>query len=390
MKDRLSLHDWLSLLGLTFATFIFNTSEFIPIGLLTDIRTDFGLSEASVGMLISVYAWAVMILSLPLVLLVSRMELRRLMLWLVGLFTLFQVGSFLAGSYAVLMASRIGVACTHAVFWSVISPIAVRIVPDRFRAVALSMVVTGSSIAMILGMPLGRVIGLHLGWRMTFLSIGAFSALTFLYMAWRLPSLPSRGGFSVRQLPGLLRQRGITGLYVFTLLVSTSFYVAYSYIEPFLKDVVRMAAPTVTLTLILFGCAGFLGSVAFSKFYGRNRKRFVTVVVLATTLCLAALRPASSVPAAVIAVCALWGMGSTAYNVAMQSNVILATTPESTSVAMSIFSGIFNLGIGCGAYIGGAICTHSSLAFVGYAGALFGLAGLLYWVLRLGDRVCTD
>lgn len=390
MKDRLSLHDWLSLLGLTFATFIFNTSEFIPIGLLTDIRTDFGLSEASVGMLISVYAWAVMILSLPLMLLVSRMELRRLMLWLVGLFTLFQVGSFLAGSYAVLMASRIGVACTHAVFWSVISPIAVRIVPDRFRAVALSMVVTGSSIAMILGMPLGRVIGLHLGWRMTFLSIGAFSALTFLYMAWRLPSLPSRGGFSVRQLPDLLRQRGITGLYVFTLLVSTSFYVAYSYIEPFLKDVVRMAAPTVTLTLILFGCAGFLGSVAFSKFYGRNRKRFVTVVVLATTLCLAALCPASPVPAAVIAVCALWGMGSTAYNVAMQSNVILATTPESTSVAMSIFSGIFNLGIGCGAYIGGAICTHSSLAYVGYAGALFGLAGLLYWVLRLGDRVCTD
>ncbi len=390
MKDRLSLHDWLSLLGLTFATFIFNTSEFIPIGLLTDIRTDFGLSEASVGMLISVYAWAVMILSLPLMLLVSRMELRRLMLWLVGLFTLFQVGSFLAGSYAVLMASRIGVACTHAVFWSVISPIAVRIVPDRFRAIALSMVVTGSSIAMILGMPLGRVIGLHLGWRMTFLSIGAFSALTFLYMAWRLPSLPSRGGFSVRQLPGLLRQRGITGLYVFTLLVSTSFYVAYSYIEPFLKDVARMAAPTVTLTLILFGCAGFLGSVAFSKFYGRNRKRFVTVVVLATTLCLAALFPASPVPAAVIAVCALWGMGSTAYNVAMQSNVILATTPESTSVAMSIFSGIFNLGIGCGAYIGGAICTHSSLAYVGYAGAIFGLAGLLYWALRLGGRVCTD
>ncbi len=390
MKDRLSLSSWLSLLGLSFATFIFNTSEFIPIGLLTDIRTDFGLTEASAGMLISVYAWAVMLLSLPLMLLVSRMELRRLMLWLVALFTIFQVGSFMAGSYAVLMASRIGVACTHAVFWSVISPIAVRIVPDKFRAVALSMVVTGSSVAMVLGMPLGRVIGLHLGWRMTFLSIGIFSALTFLYLAWRLPSLPSRGGFSVRQLPGLLRQKGITGLYIFTLLISTSFYVAYSYIEPFLKDVAHMPSPTITLTLILFGCAGFLGSVAFSKFYGRNRKRFVTVIVLATTLCLAILCPAANVPAAVIAVCAVWGMGSTAYNVSMQSNVILATSPESTSVAMSIFSGIFNLGIGSGAYIGGAICTHSSLAYVGYAGAAFGLIGLLYWAMRLGNRVCAD
>lgn len=160
--------NWLSLLGLTFATFIFNTSEFIPIGLLTDIKNDFGLTEATVGMLISVYAWAVMILSLPLMLLVSKMEMKRLMLWLLGLFSVFQFMSYASTSYAMLMCSRIGVACAHAVFWSVISPIAVRIVPDRYRSIALSMVVTGSSIAMILGMPLGRIIGLHVGWRMTF------------------------------------------------------------------------------------------------------------------------------------------------------------------------------------------------------------------------------
>lgn len=144
MENKMSLNDWFSLLALTFATFIFNTSEFVPIGLLTDIKTDFGLTEASAGMLISVYAWAVMIFSLPLMILVSKMEMKRLMLWLLGLFTLFQVMSFFSTSYAMLMFSRIGVACTHAVFWSVISPIAVRIVPDKYRSIALSMVVTGS------------------------------------------------------------------------------------------------------------------------------------------------------------------------------------------------------------------------------------------------------
>ena len=208
----MSLANWLSLLGLTFATFIFNTSEFVPIGLLTDIKTDFHLTEATVGMLISVYAWAVMILSLPLMLLVSKMEMKRLMLWLVGLFAVFQFMSFLSSSYAMLMLSRIGVACTHAVFWSVISPIAVRIVPDKYRSIALSMVVTGSSVAMILGMPLGRIIGLHVGWRITFLSIGIFAALTLVYMAFRLPRVPSRGGFSPRKLPALLRQKGVVGL----------------------------------------------------------------------------------------------------------------------------------------------------------------------------------
>lgn len=387
MEDKMSLRLWLSLLGLTFSTFIFNTSEFIPIGLLTDIKDDFGLTEATVGMLISVYAWAVMILSLPLMILVSRMELKKLLLWLLGLFTLFQVTSFLSVSYGMLMCSRLGVACTHSVFWSVISPIAVRIVPDKYRSIALSMVVTGSSIAMILGMPLGRIIGLHVGWRMTFLSIGIFSAFTFIYTALRLPKLPSRGGFSVKKLPQLLKQQGIVGIYIFTLLISSSYYVAYSYIEPFLKQVAHMDESMVTTSLMIYGGAGFLGSLAFSKYYNRDRKLFVTLVVLCMSVCLAALYPVSSSVTLVIAVCVAWGMAATAYNVAMQSNVMLITTPESTSVAMSIFSGIFNLGIGGGAFLGGAICTHGSIAYIGFAGAALGFAGLLYWVVRLGSRV---
>lgn len=387
MENRMSLSHWLSLIGLAFATFIFNTSEFIPIGLLSDIKADFGLTEATVGMLISVYAWAVMLLSLPLMILVSKMEMKSLLLWLLGLFTLFQVASFLSTSYAMLMCARLGVACTHSVFWSIISPIAVRIVPDKYRSVALSMVVTGSSVAMILGMPLGRVIGLHVGWRMTFLCVGIFSAFTFIYAAFRLPKLPSRGGFSVKKLPKLLKQQGITGLYIFTLFIATSFYVAYSYIEPFLGQVAHMSDSMVTTVLMCYGAAGFLGSIVFSKFYNRDRKMFITMMVLCSTLCLALLYPVSSSTELLIAVCVIWGMASTAYNVAMQSNIMLITTPESTSVAMSIFSGIFNLGIGSGAYFGGAICTHSTIAYIGFVGAILGFIGLMYWILRLGSRV---
>ena len=141
MEEHMTLRHWLALSGLTFAAFIFNTSEFVPIGLLTDIKEDFHLTEASVGMLISVYAWVVMLLSLPLMIMVSRMEMRRLMLWLIGLFGVCQVMSYLSGSYAMLMASRIGVACTHAIFWSIVAPMAVRMAPEKHKALALSMVV---------------------------------------------------------------------------------------------------------------------------------------------------------------------------------------------------------------------------------------------------------
>ena len=87
--------NWLPLVGLTCAAFVFNTSEFIPIALLTDIASDFHTTEAHAGMLISVYAWMVMLLSLPLMLLVSKINLRKLMLWVVVGFVLFQVLSSL-------------------------------------------------------------------------------------------------------------------------------------------------------------------------------------------------------------------------------------------------------------------------------------------------------
>ena len=116
MKNGATLQAWIPLVGLTCAAFIFNTSEFVPIGLLSDIAADFGVTEARVGMIVSVYAWVVMLLSLPLMLLVSKMEMRKLLLWTVFLFVVFQFLSSVSTGYVMLLVSRIGVACTHAVF----------------------------------------------------------------------------------------------------------------------------------------------------------------------------------------------------------------------------------------------------------------------------------
>lgn len=381
---------WLALTGLTLSAFIFNTSEFIPIGLLTDIQQDFHLTEATAGLLISVYAWVVTLLSLPLMIMMSRMEMRRLMLWIVGLFGLCQVISFLSTSYPMLMASRIGVACTHSIFWSIIAPLAVRIAPPAHKEVALSMVVTGSSVAMVLGMPLGRMIGLHLGWRMTFLSIGLFAFFILAYAAHFLPPVPSRGGFSPRKLPTLLSNRTLLGLYLFTLLFSSAYYVCYSYIEPFMKQVTGMADSTVTATLTIMGVAGIVGSIIFSRCYGRNPRRFVTIMMAAGTLPLLCLLPVSASVTVSVALLALMGLASTAYNVAMQSVIMQNSQADSTAVAMSIFSGTFNLGIGSGAYLGGLICTHDTIAHIGVAGGVLALTGLLYWVLHLGRKACPQ
>ena len=139
-KQKMPLKAWLPLIGMTVSAFIFNTSEFMPIGLLSDIAANFGITESHAGLLISVYSWVVTLLSLPLMLLVSKMSYRKLLLGTIALFGIFQVLSGVSASYGMLMVSRIGVACTHAIFWSVASPIAVRLVPEEHQTLAMSMI----------------------------------------------------------------------------------------------------------------------------------------------------------------------------------------------------------------------------------------------------------
>lgn len=383
MQQKRTISKCLPLLGLTFCTFVFNTSEFMPIGLLSDIANDLNISDARAGMLISVYAWVVALMSLPLMIIVSKMELKRLLLTIIAVFVLSHVASALAEGYYTLMLSRIGVACSHAIFWSIVSPLAVRIVPDDKRAFALSMVATGSSIAMVVGLPLGRVVGLYLGWRMTFLSIGVISALIFIYIAAMLPKVPSRGKFSVKRLPALLHNRVLLGVFVMSVLFATAHYTGYSYIEPFLGRVAGFTPKIVTLVLIVFGGSGMLGSIAFSKYYMSNPRRFVAVATVAPALCLLLMQVSAVSLASVLAVCVVWGAMATAFNIAFQDNVMRFAPEEATSVAMSIFSGIFNLGIGSGAYIGGVVVTHLSLGSIGYAGGVIGLLAAFYCVGRL-------
>lgn len=383
MQQKRTISKWLPLLGLTFCTFVFNTSEFMPIGLLSDIANDLNISDARAGMLISVYAWVVALMSLPLMIIVSKMELKRLLLTIIAVFVLSHVASALAEGYYTLMLSRIGVACSHAIFWSIVSPLAVRIVPADKRAFALSMVATGSSIAMVVGLPLGRVVGLYLGWRMTFLSIGVISVLIFIYIAAMLPKVPSRGKFSVKRLPALLHNRVLLGVFIMSVLFATAHYTGYSYIEPFLGRVAGFTPDIVTLVLIVFGGSGMLGSIAFSKYYMSNPRRFVAVATVAPALCLLLMQVSAVSLASVLAVCVVWGAMATAFNIAFQDNVMRFAPEEATSVAMSIFSGIFNLGIGSGAYIGGVVVTHLSLGSIGYAGGVIGLLAAFYCVGRL-------
>lgn len=370
MKTKMTLREWLPLIGMTISAFLVNTSEFMPIGLLTDISKDFNITVAQAGVMITAYSWTVTLLSLPLMLVACKIKPKKLLLGTLTVFAVCQVLSVISIGFPFLVASRIGVACAHSIFWSIASPFAVRVVSKDHQAKALSAIVTGTAFAMVLGMPLGRMIGLQIGWRMTFLCVGVISMIVIAYLLFVFPKIENSESFSISQLPELFKNSKLMIIYMITFLFATGYYTAYSYVEPFLQKVAGFPSNLVTITLMLFGIAGLLGSYLFSKFYEDHHFVFVQTVLFGFVGALAILYPASINMYTIILVCAIWGIASMAFQVCFQAEIIGCVSTAASSVAMAIFSAIFNLGIGSGTGLGGMVYTNISLKYVGFVGAM--------------------
>lgn len=373
--DKITRGQWLALAGLAVSAFIFNTSEFIPIGLLSDIGQTFSLTEAQTGIMISAYAWGVMVLSLPLMVFASRFDFRKLLLGLIVIFATGQFLSAISPTYLLLICSRLVVAMAHAVFWSIVMVVAARVVSPRHSSTAMGIVATGSSIAQIFGMPMGRAIGLMVGWRMTFVVMGAVALATLVYLAVVFPPMSAGEKFTLDKLPELFHNGPLVALYVAIVFIATGQYVAYSYVEPFLAQTVALGASEVTAALVVIGCAGLLGSYLFSRFYDGHKKGFIAATLVGETLALLALLPAASSLGVTVVVLVVWGAAEMGFCVAFQSILIYITERDQASVAMSIYSGLFNLGIGAGSAIGGVTVTQLGVGAVGIVGGVFAAVG---------------
>lgn len=377
-----NIKKWLPVISLTLSTFIFNTSEFIPIGLLTSIADDFAITESKAGLLITIYAWVVALASLPLMMAFAKTENKKLMLSLVALFTASHILSGFSNSYVMLMISRIGVACSHAVFWSIVTPLAVHVAPEGHRSTALSMIITGSSIAMIVGLPLGRAVGLMVGWRVTFLLIAILSAIVLCLLAAFLPKVPSDNNISLKTLPTLVSTPALLCIFVMTALTITGHFTAYSYIEPFLGQAAGFTNGEITMVLSAFGVIGIIVSVLFSKYYDRHQFAFLRVAVLGICICTLLLGISSGNSFIMVCTCLLWGLSINCFNISLQS-CIIEYSPFGTAIAMSIYSGIYNVGIGAGALVGGIVCSHIGIPFVGYVGGAVSLVSALFFLLTV-------
>lgn len=360
--------QWLSVLALAVGAFIFNTTEFIPIALLSDIGQTFGMASTEVGIMLTVYAWIVALLSLPLMLATKNFERRKLLLILFAVFVAGHVLSFFAWNFGVLLASRICIALTHAVFWSITASLAVRVAPPGKSTQALGLLSTGTVMAMVMGIPLGRVIGQFYSWQISFLLIGICAAAVMIVLAKNLLLLPSVNSGSLSSLPLLVKRKNLMLLYGFTILIITAHFTAYSYIEPFVLQIGGFKPEQVTIVLGLYGAAGFVALFVFGKWFAKFPHQFFIGAAALVMLMTALLWPLVGSAWAVYVLCFVWGIAISVVSLSMIAKV-LNFASDATDVATSIYSGLYNVGIGGGALLGHYVTVGLGLGSIGFVGA---------------------
>lgn len=371
---------------LAFAGFVFNTTEFLPVALLSDIADSFHIPVEHAGLMITLYAWIVSLMSLPFMLMTAKLERRSLLIKLLIVFVASHVLSVLAWDFWVLLLSRIGIAFTHAIFWSITASLAVRVAPKDKKAQAIGLLAMGSALAMVLGLPLGRVIGQYFGWREAF-AIIAVLAFTILILLYRfLPHLESRNAGSLRSLPLLIKRPLLLGLYALTILIISAHFTAYSYIEPFMVRIGEMSNSAATAILLIFGLSGITASLLFNRFYQRSPTVFLLTSMGILGLSLVLLLPLSESQFSMFLLAFIWGIGISGIGLSLQVRV-LQLASDATDVAMAIYSGLYNVGIGGGALLGNQVMQHLGLANIGFSGAAFAMLGIglfVYLHVRYG------
>ncbi len=361
------------------SAFVINTTEFVPVALLSDIAKDFSITTAETGWMLTLYAWVVAAMSLPLMLLTSRLERKRLLLALFVVFIASHALSVFAWSFQVLLISRVGIAFSHAIFWAITAAITLRVAPEGKRALALSILATGTSLALVLGVPIGRILGQWFGWRTTFAGIGIIAFIVFVLQAKLLPNLPSMFDGSFKKLPELLKNPLLVCLYLFCFIVFTADYAAYSYIEPFMNRVGSLSENSVTFILLLFGCAGLIGSYIFSRWSDKSTvmMMLVSTVLILVSMLLMLWTVTSIWWFSIITV--IWGTAMLLLMLTIQSKVIEIDI-NAQDMVMAMFSAVINLGIGMGALLGGYAVTYISISSVGFVGAAIAFVALLLMI----------
>ena len=375
---------WIGLLTLSTAIFFMVTSEFLPTGLLPQIADDLDVSEAQVGLLITIFAGTVVLTTAPLAALTRRFDRKHLLLAVLVLFAIANVGAAIAPDYALLVVARVLGGLAHGLFWAIAGAYSGHLVPRHQIARAVAVTSGGGTAAFVLGVPAGTALGTALGWRAAFGVIAAIVLVLLVLVVRFLPAVQHRPTLSTGEITLPARRDptfpAVLFICLLVLIVVGGQNVFYTYIAPFLIDSAGFAEASVGALLFVYGGAGAIGLVLAGFLGSRFPRGGLYGMLGVVAAAVAGVGLSAGVPLLVIALLFVWGAAFGGIPTLLQTRLLHTASARVRDVGAALLTTAFNVGIGGGAAIGGAlfvVLPTPALAIVQAAIIGFGLALLV-------------
>ncbi|WP_285058178.1 MFS transporter [Pedobacter ginsengisoli] len=372
-----------SLLTLTLGGLGIGITEFVMMGLLPDIAKDLNISIPQAGHLISAYALGVVIGAPLLVLIAGSYPPKRILMVLMGMFTVFNALSAFAPGYHTMFIARLLAGLPHGAFFGVGSVVASRLADKGKEARAVSLMFAGLTVANILGVPLGTYIGHNFSWRYTFVIIVIVGLVTLLSLKFWMPNLPATKN---RDLGKELNFFKLPESWLIILMIAIGtggLFSWYSYIAPLLTEVSGFSAGSITYILVIAGAGMMVGNFIGGRLADRfspARATFALLIAMSVTLLIVHFVSGNQVMALIMTFVA----GAVAFAAASPIQMLMINTAKgSEMLAASVSQASFNIGNALGAFLGGlpllAGYDYTSPVAVGSMMALTGAA--FAWML---------
>lgn len=372
----------LGLIALAMGGFGIGLTEFVIMGLLPEVSADFEVTEAVAGYLISGYALSVAIGAILVTAAVIRFERKKVLLSLMVLFIIGNLMSALAPSYEVMMGGRIVAALCHGAFFGIGSVVAAGMVAPDKRAGAIAMMFSGLTIANVLGVPFGTMLGQQFGWRSTFWAITVIGIVALIGIAVLVPTTPApTAGGGLRGELGAFRNKQVWLSIAITILGYGGMFGAFTYIAFTLTEVSGFAASSVPWLLILFGSGLFVGNVLGGKAADRSLTKALVWILAILTVVLIVF--AATAESKVMTVISLFFMGAFGFATVPGLQMrIMNYASEAPTMASGANIAAFNVGNALGAWLGG-LTIAAGLGFTSpiWMGAAVTVVGLVVLLL---------
>ncbi|WP_433171987.1 MFS transporter [Actinoallomurus sp. CA-150999] len=371
----------LALLALAIGAFGIGTTEFVIMGLLPEVATDYSVTIPTAGLLVTGYAVGVLMGAPLMTVLGTRVPRKRMLMLLMGLFIVGNLTSALAPSFGVMFAGRLIASLAHGAFFGIGSVVAADLVAPQKKAGAIALMFTGLTVANVVGVPMGTLVGQHFGWRVTFLIVAALGVVGLAGIARLVPEQPRPQGVRLRHELIAFRNTQVLLAMAMTVLGFGGVFAAITYIAPMMTRVAGFADGSVTWLLVLFGLGMIGGNLLGGRYADRRLMPmlYVTLSALALVLALFTVTAHHKIGAAItIALIGAFGFAT----VPPLQKRVLDQAAGAPTLASAVNIGAFNLGNALSAWLGG-IVIEAGLGYTApnWVGALLAGSALVLAVI---------